>query len=233
MKNLLIVILFFCAQNGWAQFAGHYNALNITGTTNTYKTEIPIAQPSWVGSSYWSEAWQPATLYLKNKSIIENMPVRLEIEHGNVEVNYNGALHFLDWNKLDQVTFSDANGVIWLVRNAHEYKVKDKTLSGIVQVLLNDSTCGIIRNYFIKIMPATYNVAVDVGSKDNRKIQKQKTYLRNNNGDWVEAPLSVKKIMRLLNVSKADQNKIRESKNYNLQRDSDLIELLQLISNHL
>lgn len=229
MKTKYFTLFFlFTASYAWCQFTGQYNALNVTGSTNTLKTEIPLAQPSWVGSSYWSETWTVATLFLKNQSTLENVPVRLETERGNIEVMFNGVPHFLDWKKLDRVVFTDEKGWQWLIRNPDEYKTDDQSFKGIVRVLYEDEKYLVIRNYYVSIMRANYNVAVDVGNKDNRKIQKEKTYMRKDNR-WIDVHGSAKKLLKSLGVSGDHQKTILKSRNFDLKRDSDLLALLQAV----
>lgn len=229
MKTKYLTLQFlFMASCAWCQFTGQYNALNVTGSTNTLKTEIPIAQPSWVGSSYWSETWSTATLFLKNQSTLENVPVRLETESGNVEVMFNGVPHFLDWKKLDKVLFTDERGSQWLIRNPNDYKRDGQIFKGIVRVLYEDEKYIVLRNYYVSIMRANYNVAVDVGNKDNRKIQKNKTYMRKSD-QWIEVQGSAKKLLKSLGVSVERQKEILKSKDFDLKQDSDLVALLQAV----
>jgi len=162
----------------YAQFTGHYNALNIAGTTNTWKNEIPLAQPEIVGSTYLDENWQEAEIVLKRGDTISDFQVKVEIEQANVEIQYEGEIKFINLKGIECIRLIDGvSGNKVSLKEAKLFSYNSVPLPGIVLVQGTDDTYNIIRNYYIEFIKSNYNIAMDVGFKDHRKVKKERVFI--------------------------------------------------------
>jgi len=229
MKQILLIAgLFFFAKDVRAQFTGHYNALNITGSTNTLKTEIPLAEPSVVGSTYLDDDWQNAEIVLRNGNIIGDLPVRVEIEQTNIEINYKGELKYLDLKEVDCVNLTDkGTGKKRTIRKANEFIFNDIPLQGVVEVHTGKQY-NAIKHYYIEFLQANYNVALDVGSKDHRKVKKERLYISHDN-KLILAKGSSKKIAGQLGSDKEKALTIIKEHKLNLSKEADLVTFVGLM----
>ncbi len=180
-KSILILTILFSAGPLLAQFSGNPNTYNITGPQNILKSEIPLAEPSITGSTYLDDQWHDGGIVLKDGYRLEDLPVRIEIEHGNVEIKYRGEVKFLDLKKVDFINYAgDQSGARQVIEGADRYVFNDVPLRGIVLVH-KGKRYDVIKHFYIEFLQANYNVAMDVGSKDHRKVKKEKIYIALNN----------------------------------------------------
>lgn len=230
MKQLLIIITtIFCSNQLLAQTTGQYNALNITGTSNTLKTEIPLALPSIIGSTYLEEVWQIAEIVLKSGNVIQGLPLKIEIEQGNVEIQYNGETKFLNLNAVDYINYNDIKtGAKSVIRSANQFTIDGTPLKGIVKVEEYVGQYKVVKHFYIEFLQANYNVAMDVGSKDHRKVKKENLYISNNN-KLILVKGSSKKIAEQLGADKEKALRIIKENKLKLTNEEDLINFIRLI----
>jgi hypothetical protein len=222
------ISLFSVFASAQAQFSGHYNALNITGTTNTLKSEVPLAQPIVTGSTYLDEEWQSAEIVLKDGNVISELPVRVEIEQGNVEIKYNGEIKFLNRERVDSLMLVDrATQSSMRVVNAAAFVVEGVPLKGIAMVH-PAKQYSVVKHLYIEFLPSNYNVAMDVGSKDHRKVKKERLYLTKGS-DITLVKGSNKKILKQLHLEDAKTLQMVKRGKLNLTRESDLIRFVDLL----
>jgi hypothetical protein len=224
----ITLVLFLIVSSASAQFSGHYNALNVTGSTNTLKTEIPIANPSVIGSSYLQNEWRQAQIILKGGSIVKDVPVKIELENANVEVNYNGQVKYLNLDKIDSIYFiNELTQQKIVLKKADAFEYADEKLNGMALVQSN-LHYGILKQYYIEILRANYNVAMDVGSKDHQKVKREKIYLMREN-QLIAIKGSSKKIASQLGDDRYKALTIIKSQKLNLKDENDLARFIKLM----
>lgn len=225
---LLITSLLFFTERLSAQFTGHPNALNITGPAYTLKSEIPLAAPSTIGSTYLDEDWQNAEIVLKDGLVIKDFPVRVEIEQANVEIMYKGEVKYLNLKEVDVVNLIDAGtGTKRVVGKANEFIFNDVPLKGIV-IIHRGERYSVVKHYYIEFLQANYNVALDVGSKDHRKVKKEKLYISQGN-KLILAKGSSKKLAKRLGSDNEKALAIIKEHKLNLSKETDLITFVGLM----
>jgi hypothetical protein len=230
MKHLLFISIFlFLSENLCAQFTGHQNALNITGPQNILRSEIPLATPSVTGSTYLNDNFQNAEIVLKDGLVIQGFPLRVEIEQANVEIQYQGEIKFLNLKNVESINLIDGQtGVKSVIQKASKFTLNNVPLKGIVMVDNNGTRYKIIKHFYIEFLSSNYNVAMDVGSKDHRKIKREKLYIAQHS-KLILVKGSVKKIAGQLGADKEKAlNLIREHK-LRLSKETDLIEFVRLL----
>lgn len=229
MKGLiLLTVLLFVADNALGQFSGHPNALNITGSPNTLKSEIPLAEPVVIGSTYIDEQWQQAEIVLKDGFMIKGLQVRIEIEQANVEINYNGKAKYLDLEKVDFINYTDGQTATkQIIKLAAEFSYRDVPLKGIVFVHKGERYVA-IKNCYIEFLQANYNVAMDVGSKHHRKVKKEQLYVTKDN-QLIQIKGSEKKIASRMGDDEKKALTIIKQYKLNLSREADLYQFVDLL----
>lgn len=228
MRILILILLFPFSQYTWAQFTGHTNALNITGSQNTLKSEIPLARPSVIGSTYLDEKWQTAEIILKNGYVINNVPLRVEIEEANIEIQYNGEVKYLSLRDVDSVNFVDAfTGLKYALKNADQFASIEGPRNGVV-LLSTGQHYRTLKHFYIEFLRANYNVAMDVGSKDHKKVKRNKLYI-SYEGRLTLIRGSNKKIIEQLTSDKDKAQDIIKKYKLNLSEETDLIKFMTLL----
>lgn len=216
------------AGNLLAQFSGNSNTYNITGPQNVFKSEIPIAEPSVKGSTYLDEEWHNAQIVLNDGYAIEDQPVRIEIEHANVEIKFNGEVKYLDLKRVDFLKYDgNQGGDRQVIRKADGYVFDDKPLKGIV-VVYTGARYTAIKHFYIEFLQANYNVAMDVGSKDHRKVKKEKLYITQSN-QLILVKGTAKKFASRLGADEEKARLIIKEHKLNLSKEKDLCKLVDLL----
>jgi hypothetical protein len=100
-------------------------------------------------------------------------------------------------------------------------------LKGIAMVYPGN-LCSAVRHLYIEFLPANYNVAMDVGSKDHRKVKKEKLYLTRGK-ELVLVKGSEKKIVSQLGIAPERALTIIKDHGLKLSREKDLIAFIELL----
>src|SRR5688500_5056283 len=230
MKHLLLIVTFIgSSAHAFAQFTGHYDALKITGGQNTLKSEIPLAMPSIIGSTYLADDWQKAEIVLKNGMTIDDFPVKIEIEQANIEVWYNGEVKFLNIKQVDYINLTDSHsGKRNIIRKASDFTFNDTPLKGLVMVD-SGARYDMVKHFYIEFLQSNYNVAMDVGSKDHRKIKRSKLYLAQGS-KLILIKGSNNKIVKQLGPDRENALAVIKAHKLNLSKEADLISFIELFT---
>lgn len=232
LRHLLGLLVFaFCfPEKTAAQFTGHYNALNITGTTNILKTEIPLGPPATVGSNFLTEKWEQGEIFLRDGRSVGSYPLRIEIENGIIELLLENKPYTLSLTNVSHIVIpDDAVGLSGKLSNARLITYEDKVLKGVVIVHdIDGGTTKLINNYYIEFQPANYNVALDVGSKVNQKIMKQRLFVQKGT-ELKEVKGSNKKITGLLGYNKVQARETIKANDLDLADPKDLAKFLKMM----
>lgn len=226
--RLLLTILILLSHGLFAQFTGHYNALNITGSQNTLKSEIPLAKPLVTGSAYLDDNWQHAQIVLKNGYIIDDFPIKIEIEQGLVEFRYNDEVKYISLREVDFISLADKRtGRKEIIKSAHQFAFGNVPLKGIVKIH-GGQRYSAVKQFYVEFLPSNYNIAMDVGSKDHRKVKKEKFYI-SQSGKLILVKGSAKKIAAQLGDDREKALKLIKEHKFNLSKEPALIAFVELM----
>jgi hypothetical protein len=230
MKYLFLILSQFAfVVTLYAQFSGSSNTLNITGPQSTLKAEIPLAEPSVIGSTYLDDKWQDAAIVLSNGFTIPDIPVKIEIEQSYVEISYNGEVKYLKFQDIDYISaLNQLPGKNAIIKNANGFKVNNVPLKGVVKVY-QQKKYSMVKHYYIEFLQANYNVAMDVGSKDHRKVKKEKLYLAKE-GTLFSVKGPSKKVVAQLGDDKEKAALIVKQHKLNLSNENDLLRFIELMA---
>lgn len=193
MKILLCILL--CPLSGllFAQKSGTIPPIIRAQTTlddmsrgpigsNTVLYGIPIREPNLIGDFYIDEKWNVTTVLLRNDKLIENCQARFDLKSNILEVKVdNRTIKALDLEKIKSIVWLDAvtSNPRYFI-SAKGYKVEGTELVGLLEVL-SDGDTPLFEHIVVSIKRADYNIALDVGSKDDKVIKKEMLYYGRNN----------------------------------------------------
>ena len=197
-----------------------FNVIQIEALPNTHISEGGYVK-SISGSNYLNDQWTKADiLFAKDSLLLTNTPVKVDLKNHTIELDYKGQIKLLNANDTYHFTLTETGG----------YFITNKTLGGnspegFYQVLYNEKS-GLLCHYSTKIKKANYNVALDVGIKDDEIIMEKKYYYLIGK-KLIPVPSSRKKFISYL----ADKNEklstfIKENK-INPKKEQSLITFLK------
>jgi hypothetical protein len=159
-------------------------------------------------------------------------PVRVQIENGIIEVMLESKAYTLNISNISHIILQDpAVSLPGKLNSGRKFAFEDKTLKGIVLVHdIEGSSMKLFNNYFIEFLPSNYNVALDVGSKENRKVIRQKLFVqKEKDGALREIKGSNKKIVALLGYDKSKARKVIKTSDLDLDEPTDLMAFLKIM----
>ncbi len=185
-------------------------------------TEIPY-QSSIKGSGYLYENWVMADVMMAGqKEIFRDLMVKIDVQHNLLERQYNDEIKLLNASQTISFTVKSDKDT-FLTRNALDPNYPN----GFFKVLYNGEVRLLI-HYLTDIKKANYNVALDVGNKDDEIIIVNQYYVILE-GDLLPVETTRKKLIRQFDSNNQVGDYIRDKK-INPKNEEDLINLVQYIN---
>ena len=208
MKNLAVFFFSLACLSGFAQAVVPPNirAINTIERLNDYDGMtngdlmygIPLPEGKVIGDSYLDTHWKKSTILLYEKDkLIEGFPLRYDIFLDELEINARNGIKVLKGNKVKSfVWFDSLTTTPSYFVNGKDYKNEDNvSLTGFFQVL-SDGSSPLLKKTNIAIRRADYNVALNVGSPDDKILKKEDFYMLKGS-NVIEIPSSKKKMLTL------------------------------------
>ena len=185
-------------------------------------TEIAY-QTGTKGSGYLYEDWVLADVVMAgDRKIFRDLMVKIDVQQNLLEIQYNDEIKLLNASQTLSFTVKPDKDT-FLTRNALDPDYPD----GFFKVLCNGETALLI-HYLTDIKKANYNVAMDVGSKDDEIIVVNQSYIVFE-GDLLPVGNTRKKLLRQFDSNKPVRNYIHDQK-INPKNVLDLINLVNYIN---
>ena len=174
---------------------------------------IPLPEGKVVGDTYLDTVWRNANILLYDKEkLIEGYPVRYDIYLDELEIKGKNGIKVLAGNKVKSFVWMDSFTkvpVYFINGNAFRNEI-DVPFAGFLQVLTEGSV-PLLKRTYIDIKKADYNIALNVGSQDEKILKKNKFYALMND-KLLELPGSRKKFISLFNGDSKLEEFIRDNK---------------------
>lgn len=161
---------------------------------------IPLPEGKVIGDTYLDTHWKNANVMLYEKEkLIVGFPMRYDIHLDELEFKGKNGIKVLAGNKVKSFVWADSstrtpsyfiNGKAF--RNEH-----DVPFTGFFQVL-TEGSLPLLKKTLIEIKKADYNVALNVGSPDDKILKKNKYFVLKENR-LIELPVSKKKFLNIFN----------------------------------
>ena len=146
----------------------------------TVKTTNKDPQADGSKSVYLVDEWVNSNIYLRQaagSNMIENIPIKVDLLTNSIELQSPTGVKVLSLSKVDKFEWvNPANGKHEAYTNCG--KVEGGKLSGFCVV--SGDEVKLIRHHHVQVIKPDYNVALDVGSKEERTIKKTTLYLVKN-----------------------------------------------------
>jgi hypothetical protein len=196
MNNAIRIIGFIllCANLYGQSPVNPHSRVFLNKAPMTFVSELPVAPPGTVGSYYLEESWKRTVLYLTDQGKLEDVETRLNLQNNSFEILYEQSVKVLSGAKVMSFEWTSADGKTEVFVSARTYKLDGVPMKGFLK-LMEDGTYQLLMQVKTEVVPANYNVALDVGSKDNQ-ITKVTRYYVSKNNTLVEVTSGKKKFTR-------------------------------------
>jgi hypothetical protein len=159
---------------------------------------IPLPEGKVIGDTYLDTKWKTGSIMLYDKEkLIERYPIRYDIYTNEVDIKAGQQVKVIAGNKIKSFSWIDSSytETVYFI-NARDFKNEEGTqFSGFFQVLV-DGPLPLLSKTDIVVRKADYNVQMNVGSKDDKILKKEKYYYLKD-GKALEVPGGKKKMLAL------------------------------------
>jgi hypothetical protein len=132
------------------------------------------------GSFYLNENWIAAIIYLRDGAFasnkLENIPVKVDLLNQELELNTKAGIRVLETSDIKAFEWvNPASNKLEKYANCSEFTLDGTPLVGFCKVSAGE--IKLVRQDYAEVLKADYNVALDVGSREDKIIKKYKLYV--------------------------------------------------------
>jgi hypothetical protein len=175
--KLIILFLFLSATSVAQVKVSPHSKLMFQKTAFGFISELPRAAPETLGSSYYSEDWLIADLFLKGETLLEGAKVKLDLSSQNFDIFYEGEVKLLPGDKVLSFHWITKEGAQeGFVRGTYT-TIEGLKLTGFLKLLSDTEPFKLVEFYATETISANYNPQLDVGNKDHQIVKKTRTFI--------------------------------------------------------
>jgi hypothetical protein len=176
-----------------------------------------------LGTCYWDEQWRKANILLVIDSILlGDVETRIDVRRNELEVKFKGEIKAIASYRVSSLQFLDNND-IFITENV--LKISQK---GFYKLMVDDKNtllCGAE----IEIIKSNYNIALDVGSKHDTMVKKEKFFVYNQKGNLIHIGLSKSKIKKQFRDKPILYNYLKKNK-INPKDNDQLVQFIDFVN---
>jgi hypothetical protein len=188
-------------------------------SSNYISYGLPIEPGTLLGDAYLNRFWNKASfLTYKDEKLVEGYFVKINLQDNQLEIKLKNGFRGVYTDQIKSLVWIDSlTQASHYFVNGAEYKTSEKPVAGLLEVLV-DGQYALMKHTYAFVRKATYNVALDMGSKDAKIIQKTEFY-------WAQGstlrPIKKKEMNKHFPALEDFINK----KDLSLNKESDLISI--------
>lgn len=222
MKLKIIALLTISFGASHAQINNQKAVLEKEVNPGAIIDEIKLPPPKTLGTYFWDDDWHTGTITLYTGKKIENLPLRYDLEHNQIEVQVGNEVKICGNKLAKQFFWIETPGDTSFFVHRNDFQ----------QLLVDNKGIQLLKQITIIEKEADYVPALDVGSKNRKLVKKKNYYLVSN--DNVKKFTTNKKKNNLLFGDKADEvSKYLKSNNLKYTKEEDLIKIASYYSSIL
>jgi len=217
MKKIALLLIVFFTINAYSQSNDASQSLIYSSGGASTVLEIPVRPADMVGSVYYNEVWYIGIINLFDGRVIKGYGLKYDIKSQYVEIKTDDGIKILPVGLIENITWRDVNGKEETLINWSNIEVSE---TGFYSVIY-DGQKSVIKKIGLQIIDSNYNVAMDVGSKDNKYTQKN-DYFFVENGKVKKTRKKRKEVLVFLADRKDQISDYAKENNLRYSSDDDL-----------
>jgi hypothetical protein len=193
---------------------------------------IPLPPGKVIGDTYLDKQWRQGSIMLyPDDKMVEGYPIRFDIKTNEVEINTSAGVKVIPGTKVHSFVWMDS------VRNTPHYYVNARKYThaeegvpfvGFFEVL-SDGQYPLFKKTRLAIKRSNYNVALNVGSRDDQIIKEEDFYIAS--GTKVgELPSSKKKLFALFGDKAAEVSAYAKEQSLGISKEDDLAMIFDFVN---
>lgn len=143
-------------------------------------TELSERVAGATGSVYLNDTWSVGTIYTTSGHVLQDAPLKYDIKHDVVEINTPDGIKTLQGRYIRQFEVQEP-GQVALYVSGNEEEVAAGSHTGFYKVLAKAHDVKLLSRTDLYLQRSNYTPALDVGSKTDKLLKKEKLYLADGN----------------------------------------------------
>jgi hypothetical protein len=136
-----------------------------------YVTTFAGPPPRTEGTSYLYDYFTTSSVLLHDNKMIKDVATKIDLQNNLVEMQYNGLIKVLEFDRLKAIDILLPNGQVEHAVTAKSLKFSGTPKGGLFRFVKSGTYNLLVVTQIEKIAP-TYNVALNVGSKDYELVKR-------------------------------------------------------------
>jgi len=200
------------------------NRLNNGMSTNDIVNGIPQKGGVIEGTIYLNEQWFPGVIKLKFYDEPINVDkLRINVFNNEVELQVDGKIKVVGAHEIIYCSINEGYRKRYFV-STMEYPV-ETNLTGFFEVLY-DAPTSLLAHYYTAIKKADYNVALDVGSKNDEILIKENYYVVKENAPLIKVDKR-KDVLKICSDFASQMKSFIKNNNLKTSNSKDLVEIFK------
>jgi hypothetical protein len=201
------------------------NSIRFQNKSYGFVTTLAPPPPTTEGKIYLYDEPLVGDIYFRDSTALTGLTVMLNIKDKLVEIQHGGAIKVLPFDQVLLLRFDKKAGR----RDLYNSAIFGKHVPIVCLVdVLAEGRATLVQSYETEVVRASYNAALDVGSRNERVVEKKNYYLITKNefvpvtGNGREFK---KRILQIFGVGAKDMVEA-----VNMKKEDDLIQLIQSLN---
>jgi hypothetical protein len=193
---------------------------------------IPVPAGRVVGDTYIDSKWNMGTVMVASKNtLIEGYPMKYDAKGKVLEIKTSNGVRLLEVKNVGHMMWLDSitQQPRYFV-NAARYNENNVPLVGLLEVVV-DGNRSLFKRTMLETKQPTYNVALDVGSRDT-EILKKHAYYYNNGSDLILIKTK-KKFLEGLGDQRSDVAAFMKEKDLDVKSQDELAQIFEFYNSKL
>ncbi len=207
-------------------------AFTVSSSSTPYHGEalnvFDLREKELEGEEFWFEEWMPGVAILNDSQVVEDYPLRYNIQSHMVEIQTARDIKILPASEVKLLLFNLPDNPCYFVNLPTYLEIPPyQTSSGLSRVLY-EGTYQIFQRKEGELLPANYTPALDAGNINEKIIFKDVFYLYD--GRSLERlPGSRRKLIRFLADKGIEAEGFIKSEKINPKKLEDLVRLFEYV----
>lgn len=233
MKKLLVLIVILAY---WSTLSAQRSDQQELQMGNLYQGEsldvFDLRPRALEGSLYFSDDWLSGSVKLSNDKVLNDYPMRYNLEAGALEVQVKGNVLALPVTQIEEFTLQTADSQDqFTFKAASAYPGTKSTGPSLFQVL-SQGHYSLLVGYTVEVFRANYVPALDAGSLNPKAVRKEVYYLNDGNST-LEIPHGKKKARDFFAAIHAEAESFIRSENIRFKSVDDYQRVVDFCNEHL
>ncbi|GEM_PF-1125118 len=195
-KQLFLLLIFLLANSGPIFCQGQLSVIDNSVNPGLVIEEFKTKQRQSASNEFYlNESWQSGRISLKNGLKIESYPLKFDVFNQQVEIKVDDKVkvcpsHLI--NDFAMLNLEDNDSIKFV--NTLNFEFQDNVpLTGFFQ-LIYENNYSLIAYYQVLIQQPNYVEALDIGSKQEKKVKREEYFIVDKNRILCELPSHSKKL---------------------------------------